>query len=168
MIAYKRIVIIETDCGPIPLSPLQGTPWRLIDGLFRLTCDLELRETNPFGIYSLIAPGDYELDLYPGVIAEVSIGGTVIVGAHGYRSSEAAILSIIDDSRNDARAAFYAVHGTSPADFLSLGKKRSIALIRSLALLLNQVPDYCEARLYSVCQMFQYAFGISVRRYLNV
>lgn len=98
IVAYKKLIYDEgAPRYPLALSPVYGTPWALKDGLLYHSVPHELVNLQTsFGIYSIKSPHDERLNSYYGYLVELQIGGVVIEGEHGYRSSEAAVTRVFE------------------------------------------------------------------------
>lgn len=93
MIAYKKLIYDEeAPLYPLVISPVHGDPWILKDGLMYLSVPPEsVTPRSATGIYSAKSWRDKRLETYFGDVMELQIGGVVIEGDYGYRSSEAAV-----------------------------------------------------------------------------
>jgi hypothetical protein len=101
MIAYKKLIVAEFPTKTIVMSPMYHTVWEERDGLFRLSYESNIDALHPGGIYSCKESNNPQLEHYWGSLVRVEIGGTVIEHEEGFRSTEAAMVEVIERSRND-------------------------------------------------------------------
>lgn len=100
MIAYKRLVYDDNAPRyPIVVSPVFVRPWVLKNGLMYYSIPPYETIEAGYGVHSLKSPTDPRLSSYAGDLVELQIGGTVVEGENGYRSSEASVTKVISNKK---------------------------------------------------------------------